>query len=195
MRPNCKPDGTKYWEYVLCYVDDILVVSHDPKKVMDYLEKSYTLKAGSVRLPNDYLGAQVTKYSLAPNGRECWAMSSDLYIKWAIADVEKELAQIDRALKTKAPTPLSTGYRPELDTSDELDPKRANYFQGFVGVLRWIVELGRVDILVAVAMLLRYLAMPRIGHLDEALHVFAYLKQYNRSTLVLDDTAPQYDES
>jgi hypothetical protein len=44
-------------------------------------------------------------------------------------------------------------------------------------------------------MLLRYLAIPRIGYLDEVLHVFAYLKQYNRSTLVLDDTAPQYDES
>jgi hypothetical protein len=190
MRPNCKPDGTKYWEYVLCYVDDILVVSHDPKKVMDYLEKSYTLKAGSVGAPKDYLGAQVTKYSLAPNGHECWAMSSNLYIKRAIADVEKELAQIDRALKSKASTPLSAGYRPELDTSDELDPKRANYFQGVIGVLRWIVELGRVDILVAVAMLSRYLAMPRTGHLDEALHVFAYLKQYIRSTLVLDDTAP-----
>jgi hypothetical protein len=32
MRPNCKPDGTKYWEYVLCYVDDILVVSHDRRR-------------------------------------------------------------------------------------------------------------------------------------------------------------------
>jgi hypothetical protein len=127
MRPNCKPDGTKYWEYVLCYVDDILVVSHDPKKVMDYLEKSYTLKAGSVGPPKDYLGAQVTKYSLAPNSHECWAMSSDLYVKRAIADVEQELAQLDRALRTKASTPLSAGYRPEHDTSDELDPKRANY--------------------------------------------------------------------
>jgi hypothetical protein len=195
MRQNCKPDGTKYWEYVLCYVDDILVVSHDPQKVMNYLEESYTLKAGSVGPPKDYLGAQVTKYSLAPNGRECWAMSSDLYIKRAIADVERELAQIDRALKSKASTPMTAGYRPELDISDELDPRRANYFQGLIGVLRWIVELGRVDILVAVAMLSRYLAMPRTGHLEEAIHVFAYLKQYNRSTLVFDDSVPKYDEN
>ena len=30
MKKNTKPDGFKYWEYVLCYVDDVLVVSHEP---------------------------------------------------------------------------------------------------------------------------------------------------------------------
>jgi hypothetical protein len=48
LRPACKPDGTKYYEYVLIYVDDILVVSHDPEKVMDMLSENYTLKKGSV---------------------------------------------------------------------------------------------------------------------------------------------------
>ena len=30
MRPAIKPDGFNYWEYVLCYVDNILTISHDP---------------------------------------------------------------------------------------------------------------------------------------------------------------------
>ena len=55
---------------------------------------------------------------------------------------------------------MSQGYRPESDTTPELDAKRANYFQGLIGVLRWICELGRIDILVDVAMLLRFLAAP-----------------------------------
>jgi len=76
-----------------------------------------------------------------------------------------------------------------------LDSKRANYFQGLIGVLRWICELGRIDILVDVAMLSRFLAAPREGHLEQTLHVFSYLKRYNRSNMVFDDTVPVYDES
>ena len=34
MRANTRPDGFKYWEYVLCYVDDVLVISHEPQKVV-----------------------------------------------------------------------------------------------------------------------------------------------------------------
>lgn len=73
---------------------------------------------------------------------------------------------------------MSSDYRPELDKSSELDPTRANYFQGLIGVLRWIVELGRIDIAVSVSMLSRYLANPREGHLEEAFHIFAYLKKH-----------------
>jgi hypothetical protein len=77
----------------------------------------------------------------------------------------------------------------------ELDDRRANYFQGLIGVLRWIVELGRIDIMVAVAMLSRYLANPREGHLEEAFHIFAYLKAHRRSKVVFDYTSPNTDES
>jgi Reverse transcriptase (RNA-dependent DNA polymerase) len=36
-RPAVKPDGTKYWEYVLVYVDDLLEVSHNPGIIMEQL--------------------------------------------------------------------------------------------------------------------------------------------------------------
>jgi hypothetical protein len=36
-----------------------------------------------------------------------------------------------------------------------------------------MVELGRIDIVVAVAMLSRFLANPREGHLEEAFYIFA----------------------
>ena len=62
-------------------------------------------------------------------------------------------------------------------------------------MLWWIVELGRVDILVPVAMLSRYLTPPRRGHLDQVFHVFAYLKRYNKSALVFDNTVPIFEPS
>ena len=198
MRPKVKPNGDKYWEYVLCYVDDILCVSHEPQVVMDYLASKYTLKKGSVKEPDAYLGAEVKKWTIegADNPSKVrWAMSSDLYVKRAVTEVERELDEIGERLSTKVSTPMSQGYRPEVDTTPELDAKRANYFQGLIGVLRWICELGRVDILVDVAMLSRFLASPRRGHLDQAFHIFAYLKRYNRSSMVFDDTEPMFEES
>jgi hypothetical protein len=73
---------------------------------------------------------------------------------------------------------LSSGYRPEIDVSPELDAQRANYYQGLIGVLRWMCELvgHSVDILVDVAMLSRFLAAPRRGHLEQVFHIFTYLK-------------------
>jgi hypothetical protein len=113
----------------------------------------------------------------------------------AVTDVERELDQIGRALPTRVTTPISQGYRPEIDVSPELDDKRANYFQGLIGILRWMCELGRVDTLAPIAILLRHLAAPRVGHLDQALHVFAYLKKYDKSTMVFDDSCPEFDQS
>jgi hypothetical protein len=196
MKPNMKPCGFAYWEYVLCYVDDVLVLSHEPEKVMKHLQTRYVLKADSLKEPDEYLGSQIRKYQL-PGGdtKTRWAMSSDLYVKRAVADVETELHANGEGLKTKVSTPVSNGYRPEVDSSPELDARRANYFQGLIGVLRWIVELGRIDIIVPVALLSRHLALPREGHLEQVLHVFAYLKRYNKSAVVFDDTTPAYDEA
>jgi hypothetical protein len=55
--PNVKPCRTHYYEYVLVYVDDVLMVSYDPQDIMNKLGKRYTLKPGSVREPTEYLGA------------------------------------------------------------------------------------------------------------------------------------------
>jgi hypothetical protein len=63
-------------------------------------------------------------------------------------------------LPNKVGTPLVTGYRPELDAAAELDNSRANYYQGLIGVLRWMTELSRIDIMASVAMLSRLLASP-----------------------------------
>ena len=49
------------------------------------------------------------------------------YVKQAVAEVELELAKVDQCLPTRVTTPLSQGYRPELDQSRELDGKRGQY--------------------------------------------------------------------
>jgi hypothetical protein len=145
MKPGTKPDGFKYWTYVLVYTDDILCVSHDPKAVMDYLSSRYTLKNGTVAEPDMYLGAQVKKWYFEGSEdpkKPRWAMSSELYVKRAVGDVEMELHKVDRVLPTKVTTPMSQSYRPEIDQTPELNADRGQYYQSLIGVLRWICELG-----------------------------------------------------
>ena len=66
----------------------------------------------------------------------------------------------------KSSTPMASDYRPELDISEELDHDDANYCQSVVGMLRWIVELGRIDVITEVSMMSSYMAAPRVGHLE-----------------------------
>ena len=77
---------------------------------------------------------------------------------------------------------------------NEYDAKQANYFQGLIGVLQWMCELGWIDILQPMSLLSRFLASPRIGHLEQVFHLFGYLKRYDRSSLVFDDTYPVFHE-
>jgi len=43
-RPSIKPDGTKYYECILVYTDNILCLSMSPKSILDYLDQRFLLK-------------------------------------------------------------------------------------------------------------------------------------------------------
>ena len=86
---------------------------------------------------------------------------------------------------------MSTSYQLELDNSEQLDAEMTNYYQSAIGVLQWAVELGCIDITAEVSMLASQMALPRIGHLNAVLHVFAYLKSKHNSRIVFDPTMPK----
>jgi hypothetical protein len=130
---------------VLVYVDDIMVVSQDPKNTMDAIADLYRLKEGSVGEPTTYLRANVTKYQL-PDGKECCAMSGRDYVKNTIKTVGMKL-------RSKADHPMAEGNHPEVDVSDELTPDRVTRYQGLIGELRRTCEWGRSYIMIEVSML------------------------------------------
>jgi hypothetical protein len=196
MRKAHKPNGFAYWEYVLCYVDDILAISHAPPAILDVIALHVTLKPGSIEEPKNYLGANISRRTILDGDgqtrmKQAWSMSAQEYIKRAVEEVERELKLDNQFLPKKIETPLSSGYRPELDFTPELSAERTNYYQELIGILRWIVELGRIDIIVSVSLHSRYLVSLREGHLQQAFRIFAYLKQYNRPTLIFDDSEPR----
>jgi hypothetical protein len=117
-----------------------------------------------------------------------WSLSSEKYVKEAIRNVQNWLTDHNmKPLKTRAPSVLPSGYRPELDATEYCDDELANYYQQQIGVLRWTVELGRINICAEVLMLVAFTAAPRLGHFDAMLHMFAYLHHHPRLRLVFDD--------
>jgi hypothetical protein len=50
------------------------------------------------------------------------------------------------------------------------------------------VELGRLDVYTEVALLSQHLALPRIGHLEAAYHIFAYLAKHDKSRIIFDSS-------
>eukprot|EP00957_Ditylum_brightwellii_P043952 3335074-Ditylum_brightwellii.AAC.1 len=70
-------------------------------------------------------------------------------------------------MSAKAEIPTRVSYRPELDITPALSPIDSTYFQSLIGMLRWIVELGQIDICLEVYMMSSHLAMPREGHMAE----------------------------
>lgn len=200
MRPAIKSDGNEYYEYVLLYTDDTIVVSENAEAVLrDSIGRYFELKKESIGPPKIYLGGHMRKVELT-NGVQAWGFSSSQYVQAAVKNVEtylstEEQQNIQWRLPGKAETPMQTSYRPELDVSPLLPPLQATYYQSLIGVLRWIVELGRVDICLEVSMMSSYLVSPREGHIQQLFHIFAYLKKYHNSEMVFDPTEPVTDMS
>jgi hypothetical protein len=145
------------------------------------------LKLESIEPPLKYLGGLLQQVTLS-NGMRAWAFGSSQYVNSAVTNVYTPLQKRGDKLLYKAPTPISSGYRPEIDISPELSKADASFYQTLIGVLRWIVELGRIDIDVEVLMMSSHLALPQSGHLQELYHIFAYLKAHSNAEMVFDPT-------
>ena len=192
MRVAIMNGTVEYYEYVLLYVDDCLVISKDPEGMLKRLGKYFVLKDGSVGPPSLYLGAKISQVIL-PNGVRAYAWSPSKYIQEAIRNLEVHLNVRGYKLRNRVNSPFTPSYRPECDTSEECDEDDARLYLSLIGLLRWMVELGRVDLVCEVSMMSSYTAAPRKGHLLQLFHMFAFLKAHHNSRMVFDPSYPDID--
>ena len=197
-KPSVAPDGFKYYSYILVYVDDLIIIDKDPRSFMEMVKTSFTVKPSSIEEPTSYLGADITKLVDQVSGRtRTWTMGSANYCSKAIKNLKSKLKEdgfeFNKKLSDTKYSPRqpfsSNSYRPELDTSLECSESQITLFQNLIGTLRWIVELGRIDIAYEVSVLSRYLVQPRTGHLVQALHIFKYLDIHKSNKLAFN---PEY---
>ncbi len=99
------------------------------------------------------------------------------------------------SIPARADNPFPVDYDPSTDPSDILHPECSSFYQHLIGVMRWMVELGRIDIVTKVSILSSYLACSHEGHLENTLHVMGYLQLKHNSRLIFDLTYPDIDQT
>ena len=87
MRAATKRIGKKYYEYIMCYVDDILFISHNARQTMGEIQKN--MKFGNYKIKDSdfYLGYIFKKKEL--NIQTMWTMTIQDYVKNTIENLEK----------------------------------------------------------------------------------------------------------
>ena len=192
LRPATKGDGENYYEYVLMHVDDILAISCDTRRILMEVQRTFMLKNNRIEVPKYYLGTKLQEKAI--NSVKYWTITSLDAVKDAVKNVEEAIKGMRRRLPTtNINTPINTTYTPELDVTKELDDEGVTFFQELFGILRWATEIGRVDILLEVSLLSQYQANPQEGHLEQLLHISAFLRKHPKLTLYLSPEIPYMD--
>ena len=100
-----------------------------------------------------------------------------------------------RKFNNKREDAMKGNYRPEIDISEELGDKLATQYQQMIGILRWSVELGRIDSITKVSFLSSCSVSPRRRHLEAAYQIFEYLYYHKKGgRVVFDDAKPKVNE-
>jgi hypothetical protein len=108
-------------------------------------------------------------------GKTRWTMLPNQYVKAVITNAKEDLAKHGKRLPSKWVTPFSYNYAPWLEETPELKADSIQRFQKHIGQLWWAVKIGPVEILLDTLLLSSYLAMPRVGHLQQAFHFYSFL--------------------
>lgn len=88
-------------------------------------------------------------------------MGCRTYIKEGVRHIETIFGKL-----MKRDVPMKHGDHPEEDGSELLDDDDHRKYQMLIGMLNWVVTIGRIDIAYAVSSLSRFVAAPRKGHLE-----------------------------
>jgi hypothetical protein len=161
--------------------------------VLNMINGYMPLKPSSVGNLDILLGAKLRQTQLA-HGILAWGLSPSKYVAQAVKNCEKHLTNKLNSifwLPQRADNPFPYDYCLESDLSNPLDPECSSFYLHLIGVMRWMVELGPIDIATKVSLLLSHLAYPCKGHLETALHMMACLQQKHNTWLVFDPTYPK----
>jgi hypothetical protein len=74
-----------------------------------------------------------------------WGLSPSKYVVQAVKNCQLHLTEKISG-KYSIPARVPVDYDSSTDISDILDPECSSFYQHLTGVMRWIVELGRIEI-------------------------------------------------
>ena len=152
-------DAGDAWEYIVVYVDDIIVAMNDPKSFFDELQDpdKVGFKMKGVGSPTYHLGADFFRDN---DGMLC--LGSQTYAKCLCSNFERLYGESPKSVFL----PLEHDDHSELDDSPFCGPEDTSKFQSLIGACQWMISLCRMDIAQAIMSLSRFHHCPRQGHVD-----------------------------
>eukprot|EP00957_Ditylum_brightwellii_P028250 2133510-Ditylum_brightwellii.AAC.1 len=142
----------KSYEYICTHIDDFCIFSKQADNVMAQIKAAYTVK--SVGPPKYYLG---NYFKCSTKGR--WHMGCKKYITKEVTRVQMMFGNL-----VKRDTPMAVDNHPEMDDSEVLNGADHQKYQMLLGMLNWIVILGRLGIACAASLFACFAVCPRKGH-------------------------------
>ena len=88
-----------------------------------------------------------------------------------------------------------TDCHPELDTSTLLDLDDHRKYQMLLGMLQWMLTIGKPEISQLVSSLNHFGACPREDHLDLAIRSFGYIKTTMYKQIAIDSLPIEFNIS
>ena len=82
------------------------------------------------------------------------------------------LSKYDLKFRMNINFPPHGNYHPKRNSNPECDIKNVRIYVSLIGILRWLVELGRIDMTCELSIVSSYTAMPREGHLYHLIDIF-----------------------
>jgi hypothetical protein len=84
-----------------------------------------------------------------------WGLSPSKYIVQAVKNCQLHLTDKlngKHSIPARVNNPFPVDYGPSTVQSDILDPEYSSFYQHGIGVMRWMIELGPIDIATKVSM-------------------------------------------
>ena len=130
-------DAGDHYEYVAKYIDDILIMSKDPKAILDLLQKPKgPYRCKGVRSPEYYLGGDI-KITYSGDSIAELSLSSKTYLKQICNKIEMLMGGKLKGYMN----PMDPNYHAKIDDSDFLTGDDISKYRMLVGSLNWLVTL------------------------------------------------------
>lgn len=152
--------------FVICYVDDLLIVGASQESmatVKNHLMQKFTVR--DLGDPQKYLGINIDRDRPA----RLISITQPIYT----VNLIKKFGMSDAAI---ASTPLVSNIVYCSDMGDALSEKDHGIYRELVGALMYLAVCTRPDIAHATGLCARYTHKPTSGHLTAAKHILRYLK-------------------
>jgi hypothetical protein len=176
-----------HYEYIACYVDDLLIASRKPQEIIDAL----------MAAPNNYKlkGTGPVTYHLGcdffrdEDGTLC--VGPKAYIERMCLQFESMFGVKPRASYT---SPLLPNDHPELDDSELLEDEGTQHYQSLIGALQWIITLGRFDVGTSVMSMSSFRVAPKEGHLERLKRICGYLSKMKHGYIRVRTEEPDFSD-